>query len=82
MKQLRKLPAGDLLKETVICFRLQEPLVMPREGWGPGVIQRLMGLYKDVSIMPETFWQRTSVRRMKIYYKTVYIRTVKSTRLR
>ena len=81
VKQLRKLPAGDLLKEAVICFRLQEPFVMPRGGWEPGVIQRLMVLYNDVSIMPEPFLQRKAVRSMRIYYRNVYIRTVKSTRL-
>lgn len=82
VKQLRKLPAGDLLKEAVICFRLQEPFIFPRGGWGPGVISRLMKLYKEVSIMPEPFLQRTGVRRMKIYFRGVYVRTVKSTRLR
>ena len=82
VKQLRKLPAGDLLKEAVICFRLQEPFIFPRGGWGPGVISRLMKLYKEVSIMPEPFLQRTGVRRMKIYFRGVYVRTMKSTRLR
>ena len=81
VKQLRKLDPADLLQEAVICFRLQEPFVMPRGGWGPGVLQRLLVLYKEVSIMPEPFLQRTGVKRMKIYFRNVYIRTVKSTRL-
>ena len=81
VEQLRKMKPGDILREAIVCFRLLEPRIMPRGGWGPGLSLRLMMYYRDVLVMPVPVTQRTGVRRMKIYYRNVYIRTIKSTQL-